>query len=152
MAVDPDSVPHALLHNLKHNKVLHERVVFLTVRIRDVPWVPCSERVAVEPLGQGFYRLKVRLRLHGPARRAASLELCKSQGLDFDLMQTTFFLSRAIVVQAIADDGPGGDGGVAREPVRDHGAQRPYRGRLLQHPGELRHRTRHQDRDLVDLT
>ena len=100
MAGDPDSVPNAMMHNLKHNKVLHERVVFLTVSIRDVPWVPAAERVAVTPLGQGFYRLNVRFGFMDRPDVAASLELCKAQGLEFDLMQTTFFLSRATVVPA----------------------------------------------------
>jgi KUP system potassium uptake protein len=98
MAGDPDSVPNSMMHNLKHNKVLHERVVFLTVAIRDVPWVPAAERVAVETLGQGFYRLNVRFGFMDPPDVTASLDLCKAQGLEFDLMQTTFFLSRATVV------------------------------------------------------
>jgi KUP system potassium uptake protein len=108
MAVDPDSVPNSMMHNLKHNKVLHERVVFLTVRIRDVPWVPDAERVVVESLGQGFFRLKVDFGFMDRPDVAASLGLCKPQGLDFDLMQTTFFLSRAIVVQAISATEQGG--------------------------------------------
>ena len=101
MAVDPDSVPNSMMHNLKHNKVLHERVVFLTVLIRDVPWVGAAERVAVEPVGHGFFRLKVNFGFMDRPDVAASLELCKPQGLEFDLMQTTFFLSRAIVVPAV---------------------------------------------------
>jgi KUP system potassium uptake protein len=108
MAGDPDSVPNAMMHNLKHNKVLHERVVFLTVTIRDVPWVPAAERVAVEPLGQGFYRLNVRFGFMDRPDVAASLELCKPQGLEFDLMQTTFFLSRATVVPAPGETELGG--------------------------------------------
>jgi KUP system potassium uptake protein len=98
MAGDPESVPQALMHNLKHNKVLHERVVFLTLAIRGVPWVAQSERVAVEPLGQGFFRLMVHFGFMDRPDVSASLELCKARGLEFDLMQTTFFLSRATVV------------------------------------------------------
>jgi len=108
MAGDPDSVPNSMMHNLKHNKVLHERVVFLTVVIRDVPWVPEVERVAVQPMGQGFYRLKVDFGFMDRPDVTASLELCKAQGLEFDLMQTTFFLSRASVVQAVAETEQGG--------------------------------------------
>jgi len=100
MAGDPDSVPNSMMHNLKHNKVLHERVVFLTVTIRDVPWVPDAERVAVQSLGQGFYRLNVRFGFMDQPDVAASLDRCKEQGLEFDLMQTTFFLSRSTVVPA----------------------------------------------------
>jgi len=108
MAVDPDSVPNSLMHNLKHNKVLHERVVFLTVAIRDVPWVADAERVAVQSLGQGFYRLKVDFGFMDRPDVTASLELCKSHGLEFDLMQTTFFLSRASVVPAPGETRDGG--------------------------------------------
>jgi len=53
----PEVVPHSLLHNLYHNKVLHERVVLMTVEVKDVPWVPPSERVAVEPLGSDCFRV-----------------------------------------------------------------------------------------------
>jgi len=52
---DPNAVPHAFLHNLAHNKVIHERIVFLTVVFKDIPWVPASERVTVEPLGHDCY-------------------------------------------------------------------------------------------------
>ena len=56
LTATPDATPHALLHNLNHNKVLHERVVFLTVEIRDVPWVSFEERVTRERLGHGCWR------------------------------------------------------------------------------------------------
>ena len=98
MAGDPDGVPNALLHNLKHFKVLHERVVFLTVVTRNIPWVPASERVAAEPLGQGFYRLIVHFGFMNRPDVSATLDLCKDCGLTFDLMQTTFFLSRTTVI------------------------------------------------------
>ena len=98
MAGDPESVPNSLMHNLKHNKVLHERVVFLTVSVRGLPWVAESERIAVQPLGQGFYRLHVSFGFMNEPDVAASLELAVAKGLAFDLMQTTFFLSRATVV------------------------------------------------------
>jgi KUP system potassium uptake protein len=98
MAGDPEGVPSALMHNLKHNKVLHERVVFLTVVTRNVPWVPQSERIVVEPLGQGFHRLMVYFGFMDRPDVSATLDLCKERGLEFDLMQTTFFLSRATVV------------------------------------------------------
>jgi KUP system potassium uptake protein len=98
MAGDLEGVPNALLHNLKHFKVLHERVVFLTVVTRNIPWVPESERVAVEPLRQGFYRLKVYFGFMDRPDVSATLDLCKDCGLAFDLMQTTFFLSRTTVI------------------------------------------------------
>ena len=98
MAGDPEGVPSALLHNLKHNKVAHERMVFVTVVTRDVPTVPEAERVSVELLGEGFYRLMIYFGFMDRPDVSASLELCKERGLEFDLMQTTFFLSRATVV------------------------------------------------------
>ena len=60
LTATPDATPHALLHNLNHNKVLHERVVFLTVEILDVPWVPFTERVSCDALGHGCWRVRVR--------------------------------------------------------------------------------------------
>ena len=108
MAGDPDSVPNSLMHNLKHNKVLHERVVFLTVAIRDVPWVADADRVAVEQLGQGFFRMRVDFGFMDRPDVTASLDLAKGRGLEFDLMQTTFFLSRATVVPAVGATEQGG--------------------------------------------
>jgi KUP system potassium uptake protein len=107
MAGDPEAVPNALLHNLKHNKVLHERVVFLTVLIRGVPWVPENERISVDDLGNGFFGLKVHFGFMDRPDVAASLALAARKGLVFDAMQTTFFLSRATVV-------PSAPGGAAR--------------------------------------
>jgi KUP system potassium uptake protein len=98
MAGDPEGVPNALLHNLKHFKVLHERVVFLTVVTRNVPWVAPPERIAVEPLNRGFYRLRVDFGFMDRPDVSAMLDLCKDHGLAFDLMQTTFFLSRTTVI------------------------------------------------------
>jgi KUP system potassium uptake protein len=103
MAGDPEGVPNALLHNLKHFKVLHERVVFLTVVTRNIPWVPASERVAVEPLGQGFYRLMVYFGFMDRPDVSATLDLCEDCGLAFDLMQTTFFLSRTTVIPTLKE-------------------------------------------------
>ncbi len=57
MTSQPDGIPHALLHNLKHNKVLHERSLFLTVAIEDVPYVEPDEQVTVQDLGHGFFRV-----------------------------------------------------------------------------------------------
>jgi len=105
MAGEPDAVPSAFLHNLKHNKVLHERVVFLTVVTRAQPTVPEAERIQVEPLAGGFVRLRMNFGFMDAPDVAASLAQCKSCGLELDPMQTTFFLSRATVVpkEGIAD-------------------------------------------------
>jgi len=94
-----DVAPHALLHNLYHNKVLHERAVFLTVTVKDVPSVPLAERVAVFPLGRECYRVTLSFGfMDEPDVWQALNELCPAKGLVFDQMQTSFFLSRQIVV------------------------------------------------------
>jgi KUP system potassium uptake protein len=108
MAGDPESVPNALMHNLRHNKVLHERVVFLTVAIGSVPRIPAAERVEVVPMGQGFFQMTVHFGFMDRPDVAASLELAAAKGLAFDPMQTTFFLSRATVVPSA-----GGERGMA---------------------------------------
>ena len=93
-----DATPHALLHSLKHYKVLHERVVFLTVEYRDVPWVPFEERVLCEKLGNECWRVKVRYGFMNRPDVMKALELCGSLGLPFDPMETSFFLSREKIV------------------------------------------------------
>ena len=99
LTATPDVVPHALLHNLYHNKVLHERVIFLTVTVKDVPWVPFDERVAVEPLGHHCYRVTINFGfMNRPDVTQTLTELCPEQGLEFDIMQTSFFLSRERVI------------------------------------------------------
>jgi len=99
LTATPEVVPHALLHNLYHNKVLHERVVYLTVTVKDVPWVPLEERVKVEPLGRECYRVTLDFGfMNRPDVWQSLTELCPAHGLAFDLMQTSFFLSRQIVV------------------------------------------------------
>ena len=95
-----DATPHALLHSLKHYKVLHERVVFLTVEYRDVPWVPFEERVVCERLGNDCWRVRVRYGFMNRPDVMKALELCGSLGLPFDPMDTSFFLSREKIVPA----------------------------------------------------
>jgi KUP system potassium uptake protein len=98
LTATPDATPHALLHNLNHNKVLHERVVFLTVEIRDVPWVSFEERVTCERIGHGCWRVNVRFGFMNRPDVMRALEVCGALGLEFDMMQTSFFLSRQQVV------------------------------------------------------
>jgi KUP system potassium uptake protein len=87
-------VPTALLHNLKHNKVIHQQVILLTVLTVDEPRVPREQRIDVEPLGQGFYRIIARYGFMEDPDVPQTLALAKSRGVDFDLMMTTFFLGR----------------------------------------------------------
>ena len=70
MTSSGSGVPHALLHNLKHNKVLHQRVILLTVRIEDVPYVAEEKRVESREYGAGLFPVEAALRLHGGNRRA----------------------------------------------------------------------------------
>jgi KUP system potassium uptake protein len=100
LTATPEATPHALLHNLNHNKVLHERVVFLTVEIRDVPWVSFEERASVDRLGHGCWRVRLRYGFMNRPDVMRALDVCGSLGLEFDMMQTSFFLSRQQVVPA----------------------------------------------------
>jgi KUP system potassium uptake protein len=95
---NPGTVPQALMHNLKHNQVLHERNLILTVVFHDVPWVPFDERVKVEPLVRGFWQVTVNYGFKNTPDIPQALELCRSHGLDINLFETSYFLSREIVV------------------------------------------------------
>lgn len=98
MTTAPDGVPRALLHNLLHNKVLHARVVLVNVITDDVPYVPASERVRVEELDFGFYRVFVRYGFKDDPDIPAALGMCESQGLPFELMESSFFLGRETLI------------------------------------------------------
>jgi len=94
------------MHNLYHNKVLHERVVFLTVTVKDVPSVPFDQRVTVAPLGNNCYRVALSFGfMDRPDVWQALDELCPARGLEFDLMQTSFFLSRQTVIPVAGIEG-----------------------------------------------
>jgi KUP system potassium uptake protein len=94
MTSAPEGVPHALLHNLKHNKVLHERVILLTVRIEDVPYVDDARRTEMEDLGQGFYRLVIHYGFMQEPDVPAALSQVTHCGPQFRMMDTSFFLAR----------------------------------------------------------
>ena len=98
MAGNESSVSRALLQNFACNKVLHERVIFLTVLIRGVPWVPMSERMEVEPLGAGFYRMLIYFGFMDRPDVTASLTLCAKSGIALDPASTWFLLSRSTVI------------------------------------------------------
>jgi KUP system potassium uptake protein len=100
-----EGVPHALLHNLNHNKVLHERVVLLTVRAEDIPHVPDAQRVEVQSLGDDFYRLIVHYGFKDEPDLPAALELASRKGMQFNLLETSFFLSRQTLVPTVASPG-----------------------------------------------
>jgi KUP system potassium uptake protein len=98
MTTTPDGVPHALLHNLKHNKVLHERVMLLTVRIEDVPYVEDENRFKMSNLGNGFYRLIIRYGFMQETDVPAALAGVESCGPQFRMMDTSFFLARQTLI------------------------------------------------------
>jgi KUP system potassium uptake protein len=94
MTGSPEGTPPALLHNLKHNKILHEKVVLLTIITEEVPHVPQQERLELEPLGQGFFRLVARYGFMEGPNVLRLLAQAKEKGLEFNIMQTSFFLGR----------------------------------------------------------
>ena len=98
MTASKEGVPHALLHNLAHNKVLHERVVFLTVLTEDVPYVAGNKRMQIEEMGERFYRIYLHFGFQDAPHSPKALLLCQQAGLTFDMMQTSFFLSRETII------------------------------------------------------
>jgi KUP system potassium uptake protein len=95
---DPDIAPVALMHNLKHNKVLHEKNIILTVRTADRPRVPEAKRVSFEPISDDFKRIVVTYGFMETPNVPRALGICRKQGLKFDIMSTSFFLGRRSVV------------------------------------------------------
>ena len=91
---DPDTAPAALLHNLKHNKVLHEKNVILTVRTVDTPRVADEERVRIEHVGDTFWRVQLTYGYMETPNIPRGLAILRKQGFKFDIMATSFFLSR----------------------------------------------------------
>lgn len=98
MTANLDAVPHALLHNLKHNKVLHERNIVLTVETLEVPFADAGSRILIENLGNDFYCLRLRFGFAEEPNVPRLLESCEAKGLPFDMMDTTFFVSRETLV------------------------------------------------------
>ena len=104
MTTSPVGVPQALLHNLKHNKILHERIMILTVVIDEVPYVSDEDRIGVRELGGGFYRILVRYGFMQEIDIPAVLRTVENCGPRVKMMETSFFLSRQTL---LASDRPG---------------------------------------------
>jgi KUP system potassium uptake protein len=100
-----DSTPHALLHSLKHYKVLHERNVFMTVEFRDVPWVAFADRVKCERLGHDCWRVAVRYGFMNRPDVGAALELCGPMGLQVEPAEASYFLSREKILPSVKPKG-----------------------------------------------
>ena len=98
MTTSADGIPHAMLHNLKHNKVLHERVLLLTVKIEDVPFVEQQKTIHLEELGQGFYRVIIRYGFMQETNVPAALARIDNCGPAFKMMDTSFFLARQTLI------------------------------------------------------
>ena len=98
----PEGAPSALLHNIKHNEVLHARSVFVTVLTAEVPSVTDAERIEITDLGQSFYRVFIRYGFMEQPDIPQALELCGEKGLAFEMEKTSFFLSREVVVPKLA--------------------------------------------------
>ncbi|MES2207017.1 MAG: potassium transporter Kup [Pseudomonadota bacterium] len=99
--LEGDGVPHAMLHNLLHNKVLHERTVFLTVCNADIPKIPLKERITIEELGHNCYQVNINYGFKDERDIPAALEKCKDFGLPIELMETSFFISRQNVIPRV---------------------------------------------------
>ncbi|MDC8785669.1 potassium transporter Kup [Roseateles koreensis] len=95
---NPHTVPQALLHNLKHNQVLHECNVIMTVMFQEVPWVPDSQRVEVEAMAPGFWRVKLHFGFMDQPDVPHALTLCAAKGLTIPAFETSYFLSRETVI------------------------------------------------------
>jgi KUP system potassium uptake protein len=98
LTANSGGVPNALLHNLKHNKVLHERNILMTVETLDSPFAEYSERTEITALGHEFYRVVVRFGFAEDPNIPEALQSCAAKGMGFDMMDTTFFVSRETVV------------------------------------------------------
>jgi KUP system potassium uptake protein len=91
---DPEFAPASLMHNLKHNKVLHEHNVILTISVADTPRVPDDDRVRLQPISDRFTRVQLRFGFVESPNVPKALAVARKQGLQFDIMSTSFFLSR----------------------------------------------------------
>jgi KUP system potassium uptake protein len=98
MTAQVDNVPAALLHNMKHNKVLHERNVLMTVQTSDVPRVPDIDRLEIRHLDQNFHTIRIRYGFLEEPDIPRALALCRVGGFRFNLMETSFFVGREKIV------------------------------------------------------
>jgi len=100
LSADPEQAPTALLHNLKHNRVLHETNVILTVRAGDVPYIEAANRVQARKLDGGFWQVTATWGFMETPDVPRALAAARKQGLKFDIMNTSFFLGRRTVVRS----------------------------------------------------
>ena len=101
LTAEPGAVPNALLHNLKHNKVLHEQNLFVTVRNHEVPWIGMDKRLAIESLGHNCWQVVIHYGFKNDPDLPKALEQMRTRGCELDVMTTSYFLSRDVVVPSI---------------------------------------------------
>jgi KUP system potassium uptake protein len=101
LTAEPGTVPNALLHNLKHNKVLHEHNLFVTVRSHEVPWIGLGKRLEIEPLGHSCWQVVIHYGFKNDPDVPRALENMRGRGCEIEQMTTSYFLSRDVVVPTI---------------------------------------------------
>ena len=101
LTAEPGAVPNALLHNLKHNKVLHRQNLFVTVRNHEVPWIGRDKRLQVEPLGHDCWQVVVQYGFKDDPDIPSALHQLRVQGCDVEPMTTSYFLSRDTIIPTI---------------------------------------------------
>jgi KUP system potassium uptake protein len=101
LTAEPGTVPNAMLHNLKHNKVLHEHNLFVTVRNHEVPWVGINKRAEIEPMGHSCWQVILHYGFKNDPDVPRALEQIRGHGCDIDRMTTSYFLSRDTVIPTI---------------------------------------------------
>jgi KUP system potassium uptake protein len=103
LSSEPGITPNALMHNLKHNKVLHAHNLFVTVSLLDIPWVSFDQRIRMEPLGHDCWQVTLNFGFKNEPDVPQALQLLAGRGVPLDEMDTSYFLSRDIVMPTIGD-------------------------------------------------
>ena len=103
LAADADLTPNALMHNLKHNKVLHEQNLFVSVRHHEVPWIGLNKRIEMQPLGHNCWAVELNFGFKNDPDVPEALKLLDGRGIELDDMDTSYFLSRDIVIPTFGD-------------------------------------------------
>ncbi|HZX33146.1 MAG TPA: potassium transporter Kup [Rhodocyclaceae bacterium] len=101
---DPNGVPHAMLHNLMHNKVLHEKVVLVSVLFYDVPYVPDIDRVEVKKLKENFWSVVIQYGFKDEPDIPDALQRCAESGLEISMMETSFFFGRETLIPRLGSE------------------------------------------------
>jgi KUP system potassium uptake protein len=101
LTAEPGTVPNAMLHNLKHNKVLHEHNLFVTVQSHEVPWIGINKRVEIESLGHSCWQVILHYGFKNDPDVPRAIEAIRNHGCAIDRMTTSYFLSRDTVIPSI---------------------------------------------------